>query len=516
MSNRRNGGFIGPLSKPAISSAPGVWHLDDAQENLGASNWPGVGYSISYLVVGGGGGGGYNDAGGGGAGGLLSGSFTASYGSVYNITVGSGGSGSASSGSSATRGSAGGNSAISGNGISTITAVGGGGGAAFYSNSATTGGSGGGGSSTYAGGSGTSLQGNAGGNGAPYGNYYIGGGGGGAANVGATATTTPGVGGDGIASSITGTSVVYAGGGGGSGDTRLTTGSVVFNGSNYIVATGSTPFQFGTGNYTIEAWVNTSSISVQRVVSTGSGDILLINSGSNLYVNWFDGADNTTGTNYITLSAWNHIAVSRSGTSLKIFINGVTAATFTNSTNVNSGVTSYTIGTFGPSPGTQSFVGSISNVRMNKGTALYTANFTPSTSPLQAISGTSLLTCVGGAFFDGSSNNFPITTTGTPVNSVTSPFSANTANIAGASGGAGGGGTGGGSNGNATAGSVNLGGGGGGGAYLNNSAASGGSGVVIISMPSSVYSGNTTGSPTVTTSGSNTIVKFTGTGSYTA
>jgi len=67
-----------------------------------------------------------------------------------------------------------------------------------------------------------------------------------------------------------------------------------------------------------------------------------------------------------------------------------------------------------------------------------------------------------------------------------------------------------------TAGSTNLGsGGGGGGAYAQNGAA-GGSGVVILSVPTAFYSGTTTGSPTVTTSGANTIIKFTASGSYTA
>jgi predicted nucleic acid-binding Zn-ribbon protein len=68
---------------------------------------------------------------------------------------------------------------------------------------------------------------------------------------------------------------------------------------------------------------------------------------------------------------------------------------------------------------------------------------------------------------------------------------------------------------NATA---NTGGGGGGGTYYNtNEAASnGGSGVVIISVPTASYSGTTTGSPSVTTSGSNTILTYTSSGSYTA
>jgi hypothetical protein len=44
----------------------------------------------------------------------------------------------------------------------------------------------------------------------------------------------------------------------------------------------------------------------------------------------------------------------------------------------------------------------------------------------------------------------------------------------------------------------------------------GGSGVVIISLPTANYTGTVTGLPTVTTSGSNTIIKFTNSGSYSA
>lgn len=83
------------------------------------------------------------------------------------------------------------------------------------------------------------------------------------------------------------------------------------------------------------------------------------------------------------------------------------------------------------------------------------------------------------------------------------------------------GGNGGGANGvyetSGLSGTANTGGGGGGG-FSNSTQAggSGGSGVVILRMATANYSGTTTGSPTVTTSGSNTIIKFTGSGTYTA
>ena len=72
-----------------------------------------------------------------------------------------------------------------------------------------------------------------------------------------------------------------------------------------------------------------------------------------------------------------------------------------------------------------------------------------------------------------------------------------------------GGGTGGGTSGGANTGNGGFG-------NTSGSGGAGGSGVVILSIPTSRYSGITTGSPNVTTSGSNTILTFTVSGSYTA
>ena len=79
-----------------------------------------------------------------------------------------------------------------------------------------------------------------------------------------------------------------------------------------------------------------------------------------------------------------------------------------------------------------------------------------------------------------------------------------------AAGGSGGGGQG---SPNYTSGTANTGGGGGAGSALG--AGSGGSGVVILRVPTANYSGTTTGSPTVTTNGTDTILTFNASGSYT-
>ena len=62
-------------------------------------------------------------------------------------------------------------------------------------------------------------------------------------------------------------------------------------------------------------------------------------------------------------------------------------------------------------------------------------------------------------------------------------------------------------------GTANTGGGGGGTAYTNSGA--GGSGVIILRMPTENYTGITTGAPTITTDSAYTIIKFTGSGTYT-
>jgi len=93
-------------------------------------------------------------------------------------------------------------------------------------------------------------------------------------------------------------------------------------------------------------------------------------------------------------------------------------------------------------------------------------------------------------------------------------------------GGSGGGGKGGANSGTAAgAGSANTGGGGGGGSSgwaggsnvgHSKHGGAGGSGVVILRVLTTNYTGTTTGSPTVSTSGDDTIMVFNSSGSYTA
>lgn len=197
-----------------------------------------------------------------------------------------------------------------------------------------------------------------------------------------------------------------------------------FSGSGqYLKNTTATVTDFGAGNFTVEYWVyptTTNSTYQQHVgsatTSTGFGCGMLNTAGTIYATTISTGYD--TGVAF-ALNVWTHIAWVRNGTTLTAYRNGVSIGSFTVSTNFNE--TGVGIGAQ-PNGAFITTACYLSNIRVVKGTALYTSNFTPSTTPLTAVSGTSLLTCQSNRFRDNSSNNFAITVTGTPSVQRFSPF----------------------------------------------------------------------------------------------
>jgi hypothetical protein len=193
------------------------------------------------------------------------------------------------------------------------------------------------------------------------------------------------------------------------------------NGSTcYLNAPSSTNFAMGSGNFTIEAWIYPTTTSAGTRVFEFSGNTynIDINTSATGKISYYNGSSSiiSSGTP-ITINAWQHIALVRNSGTATIYVNGVSVASSSDSGNITAAQTLY-IG--GVTNGW--FQGYISNVRVNKGTAVYTSNFTPSTTPLTAISGTQLLTCQSNRFIDNSSNAFAITTSGTPSVQRFSPF----------------------------------------------------------------------------------------------
>jgi hypothetical protein len=204
-----------------------------------------------------------------------------------------------------------------------------------------------------------------------------------------------------------------------------------FDGSgDYLSLADNAAFQYGTGDFTIEFWFYMSA-------TAGSGNYYVLYDGrpsgtSGAYVNiainnatpesYVSGSTVITGS-ALSANTWYHFAYARSGTSTKMFVNGTqVGSTYTDTTNYVNGTARPVIGTNGFSVGTSNFNGYFSNYRVVKGTAVYTANFTPPTSPLTAITNTSLLTCQSNRFIDNSSNAFAITRNGDTSVQAFSPF----------------------------------------------------------------------------------------------
>ena len=191
---------------------------------------------------------------------------------------------------------------------------------------------------------------------------------------------------------------------------------------------GSANFTFGTGNVTIECWVYHNSITgyqnyyrTQGSVAnaaylfrqiTGTLEWYVFNASGSLLMSA------TSATGALVANTWYHIAAVRSGNTHTFYVNGQASGTPVTA-SYSAPAPQQDIGIGREKFNLENMNGYISNHRVVKGTAVYTANFTPSTLPLTAISGTVLLTCQDNRFKDNSSNNYSLTSVG---NTATNHF----------------------------------------------------------------------------------------------
>jgi hypothetical protein len=189
-------------------------------------------------------------------------------------------------------------------------------------------------------------------------------------------------------------------------------------GSGVLTAPSSADFNLGTGDFTIEYWLNRSTLGTNDSALTNfsqvsSGFLICLHSGvgfndATLYLN---GAVVVQG-GTPEANVWNHYAYVRSGTTCTLYKNGISIASATSS--AQAGATNVmNIGAY--SDGSSAINGAMSNVRIVKGTAVYTSGFTP-TAPLTNVTNTVLLCCQSSSSATAAAvSPGTITATGTPT-----------------------------------------------------------------------------------------------------
>lgn len=212
---------------------------------------------------------------------------------------------------------------------------------------------------------------------------------------------------------------------------------VQFNGTTEYLTTGThSSLEMGTDDFTIEFWLNltTQPAALTRVFSLNKttvataadeGIAIEISAANILTFSAFSGTTQYAVNSLSTVrsSEWEHWAACRSGGTLMLYRNGVAqnAGTAIGAASVNGGALFRAIA--GSWTGAARFLrGMLSNLRVVKGTALYSADFVVPAAGLTAVAGTSLLTCCSKTVKDLSTNAHALTLTGTPSVTYVNPL----------------------------------------------------------------------------------------------
>lgn len=155
--------------------------------------------------------------------------------------------------------------------------------------------------------------------------------------------------------------------------------SGLFDGTgDYLSATGSSDFSFGTGDLTLEFWIR-FNVAGGRVnlFSAGSHSFFITPNTGNVFI-WRGTGILSGGSTVFNTNQWYHIAVTRSGNNWTVWRDGSSYVTSTNSNDWGSTGTFY-IGNWGGSEFPDAW---IDDYRITKGVARYTGTFTPPTAQL--------------------------------------------------------------------------------------------------------------------------------------
>lgn len=155
------------------------------------------------------------------------------------------------------------------------------------------------------------------------------------------------------------------------------------NNASRITTAGVSAFSFGTGNFTVEGWFRPQApgMGFGGFFTNGTNTVggLTLAITPSLLTLRANGTTDSTAAVSLSTSTFTHIAFVRDGTTIRFFVEGVQMGTDTRSFD-HSDIGTVYVGSAGADP-RYTYKGMIDDLRITKGVARYTANFTPPTAP---------------------------------------------------------------------------------------------------------------------------------------
>lgn len=172
---------------------------------------------------------------------------------------------------------------------------------------------------------------------------------------------------------------------------KFGTASLSLDGGSDVKINDNSALDLSSGDSTVECWFypttvdsDTRSIIDKRRFGWGT-DYNIAFTNTQMKIGYSNGNGNDF-SGSPTVNTWNHVALVQSGSSLKLYLNGTSVGTASGVINTNSSDRPLRIGA--RDGGAEYFSGYIDEVRITKGVARYTANFTPSASAFPDSAGT--------------------------------------------------------------------------------------------------------------------------------
>ncbi len=175
------------------------------------------------------------------------------------------------------------------------------------------------------------------------------------------------------------------------------TTSLAFDGNgDYLTLLNSNVSDFNTGNFTIECWyyhishTNTQPCIFSNYNNYTAGALSLFAGHDAAAGDKFQVALNGGGfpaiqsSTTLSQNTWYHLAVVRNGTTISLYVNGVSEGSVSISalTSLNGVGSLFYVGSTGDNLSAGAINGNIDDLRITKGVARYTVNFTPPAAEL--------------------------------------------------------------------------------------------------------------------------------------